>query len=164
MKTLYIVRHAKSSWEDPKTTDINRPLIEKGIKRTIKTINFLIEKKIILDAIISSHAKRAFDTAKIIADGLNFAKQNIIINKNIYETDMEGILEEVLALPDNYEKVMLVSHNPGVTQFVNNYLDAKIDYLPTSAIVSLSFQTNKWENIDSCYRKTNFVVYPKEFK
>jgi len=162
MKTIYIVRHAKSSWADANVSDVNRPLMEKCIKRTLKIINFLLERNVYPDAIISSHAKRAFDTAKLIAEGLNFPKQNITINKNIYETDEENILNEVFALDNTLNKVMLVGHNPGMTQFANFFLNEKIDYMPTSAVAGISFYTDKWQTVVNSTKITDFIVFPKQ--
>ena len=74
MKSLYLVRHAKSSREDPGCADEERPLLEKGVKKTGKVIKYLRERKIIPDLVISSHAERALDTAKIIAEGIGLSR------------------------------------------------------------------------------------------
>jgi len=164
MKTLYIVRHAKSSWESPDLDDLKRPIIENGIKKTNKIIDYLINEKVKVDLIVSSHALRAIETACLIADALKYAKSDIIINNNIYDSDEEGMLNEVYALPNDKENVMLIGHNPTFTQFANFFLVKKIDFLPTSAVISISFETDQWEKIESCICKVNFVAFPKRIK
>ena len=162
MKTLYIVRHAKSSWESPESDDLNRPIIENGIKKTRKVIDFLLKENAKVDVIVSSHAKRALETAYLFAQSFNFTPSEIIINHNIYECDEESIMSEVYALPNDKNNVMLIGHNPTFTQFANIFLDKKIDFLPTSSVISISFDTDQWEKIESSIKRVNFVAFPKK--
>jgi len=164
MKTLYIVRHAKSSWESPDLDDLNRPVIENGIRKTKKVIDFLLNENVGVDLIISSHALRAIETARLLADGLGYQKSDILINTNIYNSDEEHMLNEVYALPNDKDNIMLIGHNPTFTQFANFFLAKKIDFLPTSAVISISFDTERWEKIESCIKKVNFVAFPKRIK
>lgn len=164
MKTLYIVRHAKSSWESPDTDDLNRPIIENGIRKTKKIIDYLLSEKVVVDLIISSHAKRAIETANLIADSLNYKQTEIIINYNIYNNDEDSMMNEVYALPNDKNNIMLIGHNPTFTQFANLFLIKKIDFLPTSAVISISFETEKWENVESSIKKVNFVAFPKKIR
>ncbi len=164
MKTLFITRHAKSSWEHPVSSDLERPIIENGIRKTKKIIKFLLQKKINIDYIMCSHATRAIETAHLLSDGLNYPKSNIDINPNIYKSDEEGLLNEVLALPNTKNNVIIIGHNPALTQFANNFLHPKIDFLPTSAMVSISFETETWETIMSSTQKVNFIAFPKKLK
>ncbi len=162
MKTVYIVRHAKSSWDKVDLSDEMRPLMEKGKKRTKKVIDFLHSKKIKVDYIISSHAVRAHETAKILAHALDYPADHIKIDPHIYYTDSDGIINQFYDLPERFDSVMIVGHNPSLTDFVNQFLKNPVDNLPTSGIVSISFDTDKWENIPLAKRKTNFVLIPKE--
>lgn len=164
MKTLYIVRHAKSSWDSPDLDDLKRPIIENGIRKTKKVIDYLISENVKVDLIVSSHALRAIETACLLAYALNYLKSDILINNNIYNNDEEGMLNEVYALPNDKDSIMIIGHNPTFTQFANFFLDKKIDFLPTSAVISISFETDKWEKIESCFKKVNFVAFPKRIK
>jgi phosphohistidine phosphatase len=161
MKTVYIVRHAKSSWKEIDLTDEQRPLLEKGKKRTKKVIDFLHEKNIRVDYIISSHAVRALETAKILAHALNYPIDNIKIDRHIYFTNGERLFDQFFDLSDKLNSVMIVGHNPAFTDFVNHFLDPMIENLPTSGIVSISFKTDRWEEIPTAKFKVNFTVYPK---
>jgi len=162
MKTLFLARHAKSSWELPEMDDLDRPLIEKGLIRTQKTIVFLLKNNVNIELIISSHAKRAIETAKLYSHALKYPIQNIEINTSIYYSDTEQLFSIIYALPNHIQSVMLVGHNPTMTQFSNCFVDKAFEYMPTSAIVSVEFDTNEWTEIELCKRKTNFVVFPQE--
>lgn len=161
MKTVYIVRHAKSSWDNPLQPDVERPLLEKGKKRTKKIIDFLQSEHVRVDHMISSHAVRALETAKILAHALNFPKEDIRIDSRIYSTDGEGLFTEFYDLPQNASSVMIVGHNPALTEFVNYFLDPPIDNLPTSGVVSVSFETERWEEVATAAHHVNFMAFPK---
>jgi phosphohistidine phosphatase len=162
MKTIYIVRHAKSSWDMAGIPDEQRPLLEKGKKRTKKVIDYLHENHIKVDYIISSHAVRAHETARILAHALKYPAENIKIDPHIYYDDGDSLMNQFYDLPDRYNSVMIVGHNPSLTDFVNLFLKNPIENLPTSGIVSLSFDTERWEEVPVAGRKTNFLLFPKE--
>jgi len=162
MKTIYIVRHAKSSWNAIDLPDEQRPLMEKGKKRTEKVIDYLHENHIKVDCMISSHAVRAYETAKILAKGIKFPVGDIRIDSMIYHANGDEILSQIYGLPDICNSVMLVGHNPALTDFVNIFLESPIENLPTSGIVSISFDTDHWEKVSMAGTKTNFILFPKE--
>ena len=161
MKTLFIIRHGKSSWDFPELSDKKRPLIKKGINRTRKIGKYLAENNIKVDLIISSSAVRALETARIIAKAIHYPKEQIEINNNIYESDEESILEIIENLSNEINSVMIFGHNPTFTYFSNYFLKEKLDWLPTSGTVSISFKTDDWSKIESVKRKINFVLSPK---
>jgi phosphohistidine phosphatase len=161
MKTLHIIRHAKSAWDQPGLPDHDRPLLRKGEKRTKKTADYLLKNKITIDLIISSSAVRAYETAKIIANTINYPIENIKVEPRIYYADFENLFDLLYELPDEINSVMMFGHNPAITQFANYFIDKEIEYMHTSEVVSISIKTNKWNEIDSSERITNFVIYPK---
>jgi len=162
MKTIYIVRHAKSSWNTIEIPDEQRPLMEKGKKRTKKVIDYLHDNHIKVDYIISSHAVRAHETAKILAHALKYPIDNIKIDSQVYYANGDAILNQFYDLPDRFNSVMIVGHNPALTDFVNLFLKTPIENLPTSGIVSFSFETDHWDKVPVAGRKTNFILFPKE--
>ncbi len=162
MKTIYIVRHAKSSWDTADLPDEQRPLMEKGKKRTKKVIDFFHQHNISVDYIISSHAVRAHETAKILAHGLKYPAENIKIDRHLYYSDGDGIFNQFYDLPERFDSVMIVGHNPALTEFANAFLAKPIDNLPTSGVVSITFEADQWEKIPMSNRKTNFILFPKE--
>jgi len=163
MKTLYLMRHAKSSWKHAELNDLDRPLLEKGLKRTRLIINYLKANNRKIELIISSHAVRALETARIIAHAFSVDEENLRVEKAVYMADPDSLMDQFYDLPSAVSEVMLVGHNPSVTNFANTFLDEKIDYLPTSGVVAISFETDKWEELPLVRFKTEFTVFPKMF-
>lgn len=161
MKTLYLVRHAKSSWDDMSLQDYERPLLDKGKKRTQKVAEFLELKGVKPDLIVSSQAVRAYETAKILARKLNYPKEDIRIDTQLYFSGQQAMENVIFGVDDTVNEVMLVGHNPDMTNFANNFLEDKVDYLPTSAVVCLKFDTKKWDQVFLCKREVVFVIAPK---
>ncbi len=161
MKTLYLVRHGKSSWENMSHQDYERPLLEKGISRTRKVALSLKEKNICPDLIISSHAQRAYETAGIIADKLHYPVDKIQIEKGLYFSGPEAMEHVILGLDDALEEVMLVGHNPDMTKLANVFLTDKLDYLPTTGIVCVKFDTESWTEVFIAPREISFIITPK---
>jgi phosphohistidine phosphatase len=164
MKTLYLVRHAKATLENRTERDIDRQLLEKGLKRTRHIIDFLIQKNTNVDFIVSSPAVRAFETARVLAHALNFPLVNIKIERLLYEGDADKIGDLFYDLPKNKDSLMIVGHNPSITNFANMLLAEPIDYLPTSGIVCIQFDVNSWDEIWKAKIISNFVVTPRMLK
>lgn len=164
MKTIYVVRHAKSSWENYSLSDHDRPLLEMGVRRTSRMADFLTSEKIKVDLFISSTARRAIDTAKLIAEGIGYPVDNIKAVRNLYHGSANAIFTELYGLAEEVNSVMIFGHNPAFTYFVNDFLDPTIENLPTTGTVSISFETDKWEEIDNAGFKVNFMVTPKMLK
>ncbi|MCD4665326.1 MAG: histidine phosphatase family protein [Bacteroidales bacterium] len=161
MKTLYIVRHAKSSWEFANLADHERPLIEKGKKRTKLVVDYLLNNKTSIDLILSSHAVRALETAKIIGRALKYPIDKIQISDKIYHGNADTLFNHFYELSDEIRSVMMVGHNPTFTHFANYFLKNSIEWLPTSAIVCIEFDTNDWANLTDVKKKVKFVITPK---
>lgn len=164
MKTLYIVRHAKSSWDYPGLTDHDRPLLPVGIKKTNRIVGFLQERQTKVDLLLSSTAKRAFETANMIANGIGYPVDQIVKDSDLYHASEDEIYSTLFALPDNINSVMLFGHNPTLTYFVNYYVSPTIDNLPTSGTVSITFACEKWEQISDSDFHVNFVIFPRMLK
>ncbi len=164
MKSVYIVRHAKSSWEDITLSDHDRPLLPVGINRTRKIAEYLKKKKIRPDIILSSSAVRALKTAKIIAGIIDFPLEKIKVEERLYHASSSDILDELYALPDDVETAMVFGHNPTLTYFVNHFVKSGIDNLPTSGVVGIRFKTDRWEKIANARYKADFIVFPKMLK
>lgn len=164
MKSVYFVRHAKSSWEYPEFMDHERPLLQKGIKRTLRVCEFLRKEKVKPDVIFASHALRAAETARIIARELNYPADKIRTEPKIYEGMEDDIWSVIFELDDDVDSVMIVGHNPVITNLANYFIQDKIDYLPTSGVAAFNFMTKHWVELTSAERKTRFIVYPKMLK
>jgi phosphohistidine phosphatase len=164
MKTLYIVRHAKSSWDHPELPDYNRPLLETGIARTHKIISYLKAKNVNPGLIICSHAVRARETAVMIAGGLSYPTDKIKVEDRIYNGNEDDSMDLIFGVDNNINELMIVGHNPTFTNLVNTFLDEPLDWLSTSGVVCIEFDTEKWENIFQAKKRTKFVISPKQMK
>lgn len=163
MKKLYLVRHAKSSWDNPNLDDHERPLNSRG-KRDAPYMANLINGKIELpDLIISSTAKRAITTAEIFAEVFCIKTDKLIRDKNLYNASSYELLSIINQLPDEFHRAMIFAHNPGLTMLTNRLGDKYIDNIPTCGLVEISFEVNSWKEID--YNKGNIVKfeYPKKY-
>jgi len=160
VKTLYIIRHAKSSWDDPGLDDYDRPLNERGKRDAPRMGKRLKEREIYASLMISSPAKRAFSTAKRIAKTLGYAEGGIKTEKKLYHAGEEQILSVVKKLDDKFDVVMLYGHNPGLTEFVNAFMadnDLVIDNIPTAGIVAFEINVDHWK--DSAWKKGKLVFF-----
>lgn len=148
MKTLHILRHGKSSWDYPGIDDLDRPLIDRGIKNVIATGNYLLETFGEPDIIISSPAIRALHTAMLIARTCNVSYGKVIIDERIYENYSSSIIEVVEEMPANYDKIVVVGHNPMLTEFCNLFLPDYLENLPTAGLVTLTFDIREWSIVN----------------
>ena len=163
MKTLYVIRHAKSSWENEDLSDFERPLNERGKRDAPRMGKRLKEKGIIPDLMLSSPAKRAYSTAKRIAEALSYSKDRIKTDQRLYHADEEEIFNCLTSIKDKHDVVLLFGHNPGLTDFVNAMAeeDNYIDNVPTCGIVCLSLPIESWKELAFGKAKFVFFDYPK---
>lgn len=163
-KILWIGRHAKSSWDSPESHDMKRPLLEKGIERTRRVLACLRDHEVRPDLILASPAVRAHETANLLAVGLDYPLKDIRLESDLYFGTQDLFWSIVFGIPNHLNTVMIVGHNPGMTEIANYFLKEKLDYLPTSALVSISFDTNKWEEINRVNYRVNHLIIPKSLK
>jgi phosphohistidine phosphatase len=161
MKTLILVRHAKSDWSEEGMSDIERPLNERGKKDAPEMARRLGKKHLKIDAFISSPAKRALRTARFFAEEFGVKKEDIQIEKILYGA-LPSQFEQVIALlKDKEDTVVLFSHNPGITEYVNTLCDVHTDNMPTCAIFAVQAEVEKWEDFTKAEKKFLFYDYPK---
>jgi phosphohistidine phosphatase len=163
MKTLYIIRHAKSSWDNADQGDFERPLNERGKRDAPRMGKRLKEKGITPDLMITSSAKRAFSTCRRIAEILGYDEEKIKSDRKLYHADEEEILKMIKNLNDKFDSVMIFGHNPGLTNFVNTFTDdhTGINNIPTCGAVAFSVEVDSWKDIDWGKGKLIFFDYPK---
>src|SRR5690606_16808146 len=119
MKTLYVIRHAKSSWENPLLADIDRPLNDRGKRDAPRMGKRLQERAVVPNLMLSSPAKRALSTCKRIAEILGYGVDKIKTERKLYHADEDDLLNIIKGLNDKCQVVMIFGHNPGLTDFVN---------------------------------------------
>jgi phosphohistidine phosphatase len=161
MKTLFLVRHGKSSWSHTDMADVDRPLLVKGENKSKTVAEKLIRKGVDVDLIICSHALRAHETAKIIAAVLKYPESKIRIEKGIYTADADALYHPLFDLPDDIDSVMLVGHNPSMTYFANKLLKENMDNVPTSGLIAVSLNIKTWHDVLKAKGKELFKIFPK---
>ena len=163
MKKLFLIRHAKSSWDFPDLPDFERTLNKRGKRDAPFMGKILYKQNIIPDSIITSPAVRALTTAEIFAKELGFPKKDIVRNKNIYDCGLGDLEDIVQSIPDEYSTVFLFGHNPAVTSYSNHLGDKYIDGLPTCAVVGIELNINNWKAAERNTGKTFLFEYPKKY-
>ncbi len=146
MKRLIILRHAKSSWDNADVSDYDRKLNKRGEKSAELMGEFLAAKQGNVDLILSSSAVRAFSTARIVSQKLNYNIDEIETTKKLYLAWVNDILKTIYSISDNADSCILVGHNPGLTDLVNHF-GVRLDNLPTASVVCFEFEAQSWEDI-----------------
>jgi phosphohistidine phosphatase len=162
MKTLLLIRHAKSSWDDASVSDFDRPLNERGKGDAPVMAHRLLDKKIKIDAFISSPAKRAKKTATIFAKEFKSDKDDIIFRSELYGAAEEVFYDVIQNTDDKFKNIAIFSHNPGLTDFANQLTDTRIDNIPTSGIFALKIDTKHWADFKKAKKEFWFSDYPKQ--
>ncbi|MDA8692985.1 histidine phosphatase family protein [Saprospiraceae bacterium] len=162
MKQLLLVRHAKSSWDNPGLKDMDRPLNERGKRDAPFMANYCKERGLKIDHILSSPAKRAYKTAKKFHKA--FPKSILDKETDLYFGSMEDWLYLIQSIPESTITPAFFSHNPTITYFANTFKGASTDNVVTCGVVRLESTANTWADID--YNNTEVVAFyfPKEVR
>ncbi len=162
MKTLVLVRHAKSSWDDPSLPDHDRPLNARGMRDAPRMAAFFSQQQLPVDLIVSSTARRAADTALAFARAIQYPASQLGWHRQLYLASAEELLSFVQQLDDRYQRVMLVGHNDGISHFANGLLgDKQIDSLPTTAVLAIDLPAATWSQLSWHQGAVRFYFYPK---
>ena len=146
MKSVLVLRHAKSSWKHPDLTDHERPLNKRG-KRDAPSIGRLLKREhLVPDIIISSTAIRARATAEAVAKASGY-KGDITFNRSLYAAGPQAYIDALHDLSDDYVRVLTIGHNPGLEELVE-ILTGEIHLMPTCSLAHVKFRVDKWSEID----------------
>lgn len=159
MKTLFLVRHAKSSWDDPSLDDKKRPLDDRGKRDAPKVGKRLAKAGAKPDLILSSPAKRALTTARIIAKELGYKRKNIVVDDRLYAAEADVVLDVIQRIAEEAGCVMLFGHNPELTELAHR-LSGKITRMPTCAVAEFTFDVKSWSRVGKDKPATADVSYP----
>jgi phosphohistidine phosphatase len=146
MKSLLLLRHAKSSWSDPGLADIDRPLNKRGKRDAPRMGTWMREMDLVPDLILSSPAKRARRTAEAVCDASGF-NGGIEVVRDFYPGDPETFIEFLATIPEEVARVMIVAHNPGLEELVDELCGESVR-LPTAALVQISLPLDSWQEFD----------------
>ena len=162
MKSILIVRHAQASYSFQGLKDFDRPLDKEGVKEANIMSEQLIKKIFIPDYIISSGAKRALTTAKIISKHINYKENNIDVDDSIYNSSYDQIIDVIKGVPDKYNKLMITGHNPTFHYLSQLLSNESIMSFPTCSMFAIAFNVDLWSKV---YRgKKKFMISPELYK
>ena len=157
MRTLTLVRHAKSSWQHDDLSDRERPLNKRGERDAPVMGQRIVDAGIRPSLIISSPAVRAWTTARIIAESIGYPREFLQREISVYMASLDDLLDVLVAQDAEFMNILLVGHNPGLTKFANYLSPGVTDNLPTAGVVSVSFEQEDW-NLHS-RPTTELIVY-----
>ncbi|HYN62387.1 MAG TPA: histidine phosphatase family protein [Rubrivivax sp.] len=160
MKTLYLLRHAKSSWDDTSWLDRDRPLSARGERDAMRMSKRWSPRHGKPDLILSSPAVRALATAKPIAAGLEYKLKDITVDDRLYAAAVDDLIAVVEALDDKVARVMLVGHNPGFTDLAHHF-DSAITHMPACAMAEFRFDAKSWAGIGQARPVHTILDSPK---
>jgi len=161
LKTLFIIRHAKSSWADSNQPDAERPLNDRGLRDAPDMAARLFKRNIPMQTLFYSTARRTTETMNAFRKTLGLKKENCIPVAELYLAPayvLENILEGV---SDAFSSVGIIGHNPGLTEWVNTLTGIQVDNLPTCSIFAVQANTTKWGSFKDAEKTFLFFDYPK---
>lgn len=153
MKTLFLARHAKSSWKFPDLADHDRPLNKRGQRDKSTMALRLKAMGIVIDAVHSSTAVRAAELAKVVSNEFSVP---LFLDRNFYTFDSRAFLNALVALPEEQTSLMVVGHNPAITDVLNWLTGETIENVPTAGIAKISFKLESWSGLyENCGQLDN---------
>jgi phosphohistidine phosphatase len=165
MKTIILVRHAKSSWKDLSLDDFDRPLNKRGKKDAPFMGKKLKERQIMPDLVLSSPAKRARKTATAIAKAIGYPKKKIIFDDNMYHASAGYLFEIIRNLDDKHGAVMLFGHNPDFNDLADMLLKKNpVHNIVTTGLYCIKFNVDQWQNVREEKGESVFYDYPKRYQ
>ncbi|WP_345986800.1 histidine phosphatase family protein [Sulfurimonas sp. HSL-1656] len=163
IKTLYLIHHAKSDWEEPGASDFERGLTDRGY-RDINTIgSYLLLRGIVPDLILSSSALRAQESADRLAKKVGFDGPLLYLSE-LYLTPPETILETVMLQEDDADTIFVIGHNPQLTAFANMLTEEHVSKIPSMGVVAMRFEIDDWQGLETQKGDIDFFIFPKQFK
>jgi len=162
-KQLVLMRHAKSDWSGVSNNDFERELNSRGYRDAPKMgVRIKLEKKFNADLAISSSAARAKLTARYVCEQLNYSEDSIHYDEDIYEGSLRTLLRIVNDIDNKHNRVIIFGHNPGFTYFAEFLTKLAIGNIPTSGVISITFEVNSWQLISEGLGHLDWFIYPKD--
>jgi phosphohistidine phosphatase len=160
MKTLFLMRHAKSSWDDPALADFDRPLNERGQKAAPLMGRLLRERKVKPDLVLSSPAERAKQTAALVMEAAGI-KKKVTYERRIYDASLGQLLDVITGIDDKCSVVLIIGHNPGLEKLLE-YLTGESERMPTAALARIALNIDKWSTTGDLSGTLEWIMRPKE--
>lgn len=162
MKRLLLLRHAKSSWNDEGALDFARTLAPRGESDAPEMGNRLRGRDMTVDLVLASPAARAKRTATLVAAALGYAEERIALAPDLYLASPAALLRTIGQQPDSAATLLVVGHNPGLTELANLLVaELNLDNLPTAGVVAIDCDTQHWASVGTAPRSLAFYDFPK---
>lgn len=161
MKTLVLIRHAKSSWKGEGLTDFERPLNERGLRDAPEMAVRLKARDFKIDGFISSPAIRAKKTAKLFMEVLNGNDNELLLVPELYDASLLSFKKVVENISDTLDTVAMFAHNPAITDYVNSLGTTPVHDMPTCAVYAVEINGESWIDIQVVEKEFLFFDYPK---
>jgi phosphohistidine phosphatase len=160
MKTLFLLRHAKSSWRDASLTDFERPLNERGKKAAPLVGKYMRRRKMEPQLILCSTAERARQTSALVAEAAAF-KAELRFDERIYEASVSRLLSVLSQIDETVRTALVVGHNPGMEELVSS-LTGEVRHMPTAALAHITLNIERWTDIREQSGDLVLLVRPKD--
>lgn len=164
LKTLILIRHAKSSWGHPELRDFERPLNNRGLREAPEMGRRLRARDMKPDLILSSPAQRAVHTAELIAESLDYPAQKIHLEQKIYEASTGELVNIIRTVENQHNSLFLIGHNPAITYLSEHITGRLIENMPTCGISCIAFSKQSWNEVDRGAGNLVFFDYPKHIQ
>lgn len=161
MRTLYLIRHAKSGWDNPSLSDHDRPLNDRGRKDAPMMAERLRQGAHPIDVILTSTARRAESTAMAFARAFGIPENDLVRTRMLYHPEPDDFLRVIRGIDDRYRHAAVFSHNPGITDFAGGLGVAAIDHMPTCSVFALATEAASWREFREASRRFLFFDYPR---
>lgn len=161
MKELLIIRHAKSSWANAFSGDFERPLNDRGHRDAPRMAEKIQARGVSIQAFLSSTANRALTTAVYFAESYGKSKKDILLFPELYHAPETVFYDVIEKIPATIHTAAIFSHNPGITDFVNDLTETRIDDMPTCGIFAIQIESDHWSNFSTAKKNFWFFEYPK---
>jgi len=162
MKSITLLRHAKSSWQASGLADRERPLNERGLRDAPVMGERISAQDIRPSLVVSSPAARAWATAKLIADSISYPREFLQRDDRLYLASVESIVDVIADQDQGFNHIMLVGHNPGMTQFANYLIPDITSNLPTCGVISVVVDSDDWDLSVQPDATLTMMDYPKK--
>jgi phosphohistidine phosphatase len=162
MRRITLLRHAKSDWDNPSQNDFHRTLNQRGEKNAKLIAKRLKNSGVRPSLIISSDAVRAISTARLIARGIGYPIEFIRPDHELYLASPVGIIDVLEREGENYTDVMIIGHNPGLTELANRLSNSQIDNVPTCGVFAVDIEIDSWADLANTQGTMNYFDYPKK--
>ena len=162
MKKLYVIRHSKSSWKDFRLEDFHRPLNSRGKTDGQIMSSYLLSKIDKIDFLHCSSSVRTHETSKFFMDKIKFIE--IKYDKSLYHSSSSVIINNIKCYLEKYNSALIIAHNPGLTNFINEISNVSLDNLPTTGLVEIDFNCVMWSDISLNNSTVIDIKFPKQLK